>query len=96
MAIYQRGDNWYVDFYFHGQRIREMIGPPRRGAEKIISKKKAEFAENKFLDIRKDSDASNLAMAVVELNDIRDLVGHNSITMTLRYAHLSPAHKSRR
>jgi len=56
MGIYQRGDNWYVDFYFHGQRVREMIGPSRKGAEKIISKKKAEIAENKFLDIRKEPD----------------------------------------
>jgi len=28
-AIYKRGENWYVDFTFHGQRIREMIGPSR-------------------------------------------------------------------
>ena len=56
MAIYQRGDNWYVDFRFKGQRIRESIGPSRKGAEKVIAKKKAEIAENKFLVIRKDPD----------------------------------------
>lgn len=54
MAIYQRGKNWYIDFTFHGQRIREMIGPSRKGAEKVIAKRKAEIAENKFLDVRKD------------------------------------------
>jgi len=26
MAIYQRGENWYIDFRFKGQRIRESIG----------------------------------------------------------------------
>ena len=56
MAIYQRGKNWYVDFHFHGQRIREMIGPSRKGADKVIANRKAEIAENKFLDVRKDSD----------------------------------------
>jgi integrase len=56
MAVYQRGKNWYIDFTFHGQRIREMIGPSRKGAEKVISKKKAEIAENKFLDVRKEPD----------------------------------------
>lgn len=56
MAIYQRGSNWYIDFTFHGQRIREMIGPSRKGAQKVIDKKKAEIAENKFLDVRKDPD----------------------------------------
>jgi hypothetical protein len=25
MAFYKRGDNWYIDFTFKGQRIRESI-----------------------------------------------------------------------
>jgi integrase len=54
MAIYQRGENWYIDFTFKGQRIRESIGPSRKGAEKVIAKRKAAIAENKFLDKRKD------------------------------------------
>lgn len=60
MSIYQRGENWYIDFYFHGQRIREMIGPSRKGAEKVIAKRKAEIAENKYLDKRKDPEAITL------------------------------------
>lgn len=56
MAIYQRGDNWYIDFRFKGQRIRESIGPSWKSEEKIIAKKKAEIAENKYLDIRKEPD----------------------------------------
>jgi len=56
MAVYQRGSNWYIDFTFHGQRIREMIGPSRKGADKVIAKRKAEIAENKFLDVRKEPD----------------------------------------
>jgi len=56
MSIYQRGENWYVDFTFKGQRVRESIGPSRKGAEKVIAKKKGEIAENKFLDVRKDPD----------------------------------------
>jgi integrase len=56
MAIYQRGENWYIDFTFKGQRIRESIGPSRKDAEKIIAKKKTEIVENKYLDIRKEPD----------------------------------------
>jgi len=56
MALYQRGDNWYMDFTFKGKRIREMIGPSRKGAEAVIAKRKAEIAENKFLDVRKELD----------------------------------------
>ena len=48
------GENYYIDFTFHGKRIRQMIGPSRKGVEAVIAKKKAEIAENKFLDIRKD------------------------------------------
>jgi integrase len=56
MSIYKRGNNWYIDFFFKGQRIRESIGPSRKGAETVIAKRKAEIAENKFLDKRKEPD----------------------------------------
>src|SRR4030042_2541083 len=56
MSVYKRGENWYIDFTFKGQRIRESIGASRKGAEAVIAKKKAEIAENKFLDVRKEPD----------------------------------------
>jgi integrase len=56
MGVYRRGENWYVDFNFLKKRYRRRIGPSRKGAEKVISKMKAEIAENKFLDIWKRPD----------------------------------------
>jgi len=56
MGIYQRGNNWYVDFTFKGQRIRESIGPSKKNAQKVIDKRKTEIIENKYLDIRKEPD----------------------------------------
>ena len=55
MAVYKRGENYYIDFYLKSERIREKIGPSRKSAGKILAKRRVEVIENKYLDVRKES-----------------------------------------
>ena len=79
-----------TDRVFPGKGGRRLVDVKTSWA---ILMRDADLKAFRFHDTRHDF-ASKLVMAGVDLNTVRELLGHSDITMTLRYAHLAPEHKA--
>lgn len=54
MSIYQKGKNWYIDYYFKGRRKRKKIGPSKKLAEQVLKDVHVKLAKSEFLGIHEE------------------------------------------
>ena len=86
-AITRRIDTPYV---FYDQKTGKPYKDVKRSFKTAV--RRAKIHDFKFHDTR-HTFASHLVMAGVDITTVKELLGHKTLTMTLRYAHLAPSHK---
>lgn len=86
-ALTRRVDSPYVFTDSQGNRF----GDVKRAFHTAC--RRASIYDFTFHDLR-HTFASHLVMAGVDLPTVKELLGHRTLSMTLRYAHLSPRHKA--
>ena len=86
-----RSQNPDSDIVFTSIKTRTCFDNVRKAWANIL--KESKITKFRWHDMRHHF-ASKLVMAGVDLNTVRELLGHSDIKMTLRYAHLAPEHKA--
>ena len=51
MGVYQKGKNWYKDYYVKGHRKRKKIGPSKKDAELSLKNVQVKNAREEYLGI---------------------------------------------
>lgn len=88
IAVHKHPESPYIFCKKNGKPF----GNVRKSFDKLLETCKIDGF--RFHDLR-HTYASQLVMNGVDLNTVRELLGHKSLQMTLRYSHLSPDHKRR-
>jgi len=79
-----------VPYVFYEQSMGKAYQDVKRSFKTAL--RRTGIKDFHFHDLR-HTFASQLVMAGVDITTVKDLLGHKTLNMTLRYAHLSPSHR---
>jgi len=51
MGIFQKGKNWYIDYYVKGRRKRKKIGPSKKLALQVLKDVQLKIAKGEYLGV---------------------------------------------
>ena len=54
MGIYQRGNIWWIDYYFKGERLRESVSSSRKEAMEALEARRGDIVRSRFELVRKN------------------------------------------
>ena len=78
-----------TDYVFYNMETLKLYYDIKRSWSTAL--KKSHILDFRFHDLR-HTFASRLVMSGIDLTTVKELLGHKSITMTLRYSHLASSH----
>lgn len=89
LATWKKVSGGKSGYVFPGNVKNKPLDNVKQGWASVL--KLAEIENFRWHDLRHHF-ASKLVMRGVDLNTVRELLGHSDLKMTLRYAHLAPEH----
>ena len=73
MGVYKRknSQNWYISYYHNGERVREVVGPKKSDAQKVLNQRLTSIQEGKHpvLKNRKDQKITFAEFAKIYVTD---------------------------
>ena len=79
-----------IPYVFYDPRTCTKYGNVQKSFNSAL--RRAKIRDFRFHDLR-HCFASQLVMLGIDITTVKELLGHKTLTMTLRYAHLAPSHK---
>ena len=81
-----------IPYVFYNPATEKPYKDLKRGFKRALLRSGIDHC--RFHDLR-HTFASQLVMAGIDITTVKELMGHKSLKMTMRYSHLAPEHKQK-